>query len=192
MDYKSVSEFAALRGVSPSRVRYWLKHDRLAGAKKAGSFWIIPAEANPGVKPVNRSGKIEEVSFREKEEAMLALCAGTRDVKTWRRAGTPRFMAGMALMLASVSGFDRARYLALAQKLDPTALSVGAFEVWFAANPYESSLSSPCCNSFVSARAKSRKNRVRFLALYETRDGESYEYSLLLLQLFIALAKYLF
>ena len=59
MDYKSLSEFAALRGVSPSRVMYWLKHDRLAGAKKAGSFWIIPAEADPGVKPVGRPSKVE-------------------------------------------------------------------------------------------------------------------------------------
>ena len=157
MDYKSVSEFAALRGVSPSRVRYWLKHDRLAGAKKAGSFWIIPAEANPGVKPVNRSGKIEEVSFREKEEAMLALCAGTRDVKTWRRAGTPRFMAGMALMLASVSGFDRARYLALAEKLDPTALSVEAFEAWLATNPHKPSRFLPMLQQLRKRTGKIKK-----------------------------------
>ena len=118
---------------------YWLKHDRLAGAKKAGSFWIIPAEADPGVKPVGRPGKVVEVPFRDKDEAMLALCAGAPDIKAWRLAGTPRFMAGMALMLASVSGFDRARYLALAQKLDPTALSVEAFEAWLANNPYKPS-----------------------------------------------------
>lgn len=139
MDYKSLSEFAALRGVSPSRVMYWLKHDRLAGAKKAGSFWIIPAEADPGVKPVGRPSKIEEAPFRDKEEAMLALCAATPKLQAWRRAGTPRFMAGMALMLASVSGFDRVRYLALAEKLDPTALSVDAFEAWLATNPYKPS-----------------------------------------------------
>lgn len=139
MDYKSLSEFAALRGVSPSRVMYWLKHDRLAGAKKAGSFWIIPAEADPGVKPVGRPSKMEEIPFRDKEAAMLALCARAPNVSAWRRAGTPRFMAGMALMLASVSGLDRVRYLALAEKLDPTALSVDAFEAWLATNPYKPS-----------------------------------------------------
>ena len=48
-------------------------------------------------------------------------------------------MAGVALMLASVSGFDRVRYLALAEKLDPTALSVDAFEAWLATNPYKPS-----------------------------------------------------
>lgn len=139
MDYKSVSEFAALRGVSPSRVMYWLKHKRLAGAKKAGSFWIIPAEADPGVKPVGRPGKTVETPFRDKEEAMLALCAAAPDVRAWRRAGTPRFMAGMALMLASASGFDRPRYLALAEKLEPSMLTVEAFEAWLATNPYKPS-----------------------------------------------------
>jgi len=137
MDYKSVSEFAALRGVSPSRVMYWLKHGRLAGARKAGSFWIIPAEADPEVKPVGRPAKTP--SFREKEEAMLALCAAEPDEQAWRRAGTPLFMAGMALMLASVTGFDRARYLALAEKLDPSMLTPESFEAWLKANPHKPS-----------------------------------------------------
>lgn len=156
MDYKSLSEFAKLQGVSPSRVMYWLKHDRLAGAKKAGSFWIIPAEADPGVKAVGRPGKIEKAPFRLKEEAMLALCAGALDVKAWRRAGTPRFMAGMALMLASVSGLDRARYLALAKKLDPTALSVEAFEAWLATNPYKPSRFLPMLEQFHKRKEHAR------------------------------------
>lgn len=139
MDYKSISEFAALRGVSPSRVMYWLKHNRLAGAKKAGSFWIIPAEADPGVKPVGRPPKEEEAPFRLKEEAMLQLCTAPPRLDTWRRAGTPRFMAGMALMLASAPGFERVRYLALAEKLDPSMLGVEAFEAWLATNPYKPS-----------------------------------------------------
>ena len=70
---------------------------------------------------------------------MLALCAAAPNLKTWRRAGTPRFMAGMALMLASVSGLDRTRYLALAKKLDPAALTVAAFEAWLKDNPYKPS-----------------------------------------------------
>jgi len=138
MDYKSVSEFAVLREVSPSRVMYWLKHDRLAGAKKVGSYWIIPAEADPGIKTVGRPSKVE-APFRLKEEAMLALCAAAPDLKAWRRAGSPRFMAGMALMLASAPEFDRKRYLALAEKLDPTALTVESFEAWLKENPYKPS-----------------------------------------------------
>lgn len=70
---------------------------------------------------------------------MLALCAAAPDLKTWRRAGAPRFLAGMALMLASVRGFDRPRYLALAEKLDPSVLTVAAFEAWLKENPYKPS-----------------------------------------------------
>lgn len=139
MDYKSVSEFAALRGVSPSRVMYWLKHGRLPGAKKAGSFWIIPAEADPGIKPVGRPPKEDVLPFRLQEEGMLKLCAAPPRLAAWRRAGTPRFMAGMALMLASAPGFDRVRYLALAERLDPSMLTVKAFEAWLKDNPYKPS-----------------------------------------------------
>ena len=138
MDYNSVSEFAVLRGVSPSRVMYWLKHNRLAGAKKVGSYWIIPAKADPGVKEVGRPAKAEP-PFRLKEEAMLALCAAAPDLKAWRRAGSPRFMAGMALMLASAPEFNRKHYLALAEQLDPSALTVEAFEAWLKVNPYKPS-----------------------------------------------------
>ena len=139
MDYKSVTEFAVLRGVSPSRVMYWLKHDRLPGAQKAGAYWIIPIDADPGVKQVGRPPKVEAAPFRLKEEAMLKLCAASPRLDAWRRAGTPRFMAGMAVMLASLPGFDRARYLALAEKLDPALLGLTAFETWLAANPYKPS-----------------------------------------------------
>lgn len=138
MEYKSVAEFAELRGVSPSRVMYWLKHHRLAGAKKVGSFWIIPAAADPDIKAVGRPAKTE-TPFRLKEEAMLALCANAPDLKTWRRVGAPRFMAGMALMLASAPAFDRKRYLALAEQLDPAVLTVEAFEAWLRDTPFKPS-----------------------------------------------------
>ena len=156
MDYKSVSEFAALRGVSPSRVMYWLQHHRLAGAKKVGSFWIIPAHADPGVKPVGRPPKPEAAPFRLQEDAMLALCAAAPQMKTWRRAGTRRFMGGMAVMLASVSGFDRARYLALAEKLDPSVLTVKTFEAWLKDNPYKPSRFLPMLQKLRSTKEKSR------------------------------------
>ncbi len=155
MDYKSVSEFAVLRGVSPSRVMYWLKRNRLAGAKKVGSYWIIPAEADPGVKAVGRPTK-EGLPFRLKEEAMLALCAAAPDLKAWRRAGSPRFMAGLALMLASAPDFDRKRYLALAEKLDPTALTVETFEAWLKENPYKPSRFLPMLHQL-----RKRKERAR-------------------------------
>lgn len=161
MDYKSISEFAALRGVSPSRVMYWLKNNRLAGAKKAGSFWIIPAEADPGIKPVGRPSKAEEVPFRIREEAMLTLCAAPPNLNAWRRAGTPRFMAGMALMLASAPGFDRARYLVLAEQLDPSMLTVEAFEAWLKDNPYKPSRFLPMLQKLRDQHTGKNKKKLR-------------------------------
>lgn len=156
MDYKSASEFAALRNVSPSRVMYWLQKNRLAGAKKVGSFWIIPSDADPDVMPVGRPKKMAAAPFRLQEEAMLALCASAPNLAAWRRAGSPQFMAGMAVMLASTSGFDRPRYLALAEKLDPSALTVETFETWLKDNPYKPSRFLPMLKKMQRSREEAR------------------------------------
>ena len=87
---------------------------------------------------------------------MLALCAAAPDLKAWRRAGPPRFMAGLALMLASVPEFDRRRYLALAEKLDPTALTVEAFEVWVRENPYKPSRFLPMLHQLLKRKKGQR------------------------------------
>jgi hypothetical protein len=153
MDYLSVSQFATQRGVSPSRVIYWLKRNRLAGARKVGSVWIVPSDADPAVKPVGRPRK--ERSFREQEEAMLELCASGPDLNAWRRAGPPDLMAGLAVMLASMTGFDRARYLQLAEGLDPDATTVDAFARWLGATPYKPSRFLPQLEKRLKGRAAS-------------------------------------
>lgn len=57
---------------------------------------------------------------REEEERLLALCAsGNIDPQVWRSHGPVFFVAGLAAMLGSVDGFDRASYLQLAEKLYP-------------------------------------------------------------------------
>ena len=135
MDYLSVAEFAETRGVSPSRVMYWLKNDRLAGARKIGHYWAIPAAANPEVKLVGRPRK--ELSFREQESAMLKLCVAAPNVKKWKRAGPPWLMAGMAMMLSSSRYFDRARYVALAERLDPSVCTKAGLERWLERTPFK-------------------------------------------------------
>lgn len=137
MDFLSVPQFAAARRVSPARVAYWLRHGRLDGACKIGGRWIVPAAADPGVKAVGRPRK--EQAFRLREEAMLDLCAAPPDLKAWRRAGPPRLMAGMAMLLASATGFDRARYLQLAEQLDPGLATLHGFARWLEETPYRPS-----------------------------------------------------
>lgn len=74
-------------------------------------------------------------SDRDAEKALVGLCAHLPpDPGLWRRFGDPGFLAGVAVMLAGHSGFDRAAYLALAETLDPGSTSVERFEAWHRAH----------------------------------------------------------
>ena len=73
---------------------------------------------------------------REYEEHLLALCAsGDLEPRAWRALGPAFFMAGVAVMLASVSGFDRRRLLALAETLHPGSSLPEVFAIWLARGP---------------------------------------------------------
>lgn len=70
-------------------------------------------------------------SDRGAERAFVELCAHLPpDAALWGPFGEPAFLAGVAVMLAGHSGFDRAAYLALAETLSPGASSPGQFEKW--------------------------------------------------------------
>ena len=53
----------------------------------------------------------------------------------WRALGPGFFVAGLAVMFASVPGFDRPRYLELAESLHPGASEPRVFEKWLADTP---------------------------------------------------------
>lgn len=70
-------------------------------------------------------------SDRDTEEAFVGLCAHfPPDAGLWRQFGDPEFLAGVAVMLAGHTGFDRAAYLALAETLCPGSSSVEQYEKW--------------------------------------------------------------
>lgn len=81
-------------------------------------------------------GHFPAVVDREYEASLLALCAaGPPDAAAWRAAGPAFFMAGLAVMLTGARGFDRARYLALAERLHPGSTTPEAFALWLARSP---------------------------------------------------------
>ena len=73
---------------------------------------------------------------REYEERLLEFFASrTLDSRLWAELGPRFFMAGAAVMLASVPAFDRRNLLALAEQLHPGASEPVVFEHWLKRSP---------------------------------------------------------
>ena len=70
-------------------------------------------------------------------EARLAqlVVMRTPNPEKWRPLGPPFFLAGLAVMLASVAGFDRSKHLELAETLHPGATEPRVFTRWLAQTP---------------------------------------------------------
>jgi len=73
---------------------------------------------------------------RDFEQQLLGLCVSrTLDVRRWRALGPGFFMAGLAVMLASVAGQDRRGLLALAEQLHPGVSEAAVFARWLERSP---------------------------------------------------------
>ena len=54
MDYMTVKEVSEKRGVTPRRMNYYCAGDRIPGAVKMATIWLIPKDAE---KPIDRRYK---------------------------------------------------------------------------------------------------------------------------------------
>ena len=73
---------------------------------------------------------------REYEERLLNLCASrSLAPERWAATGPHCFMAGLAVMIASVDGFDRRALLDLAEHLHPGASEHTVFARWLKRSP---------------------------------------------------------
>lgn len=73
---------------------------------------------------------------RRIEERVVNLVArGDFRPSRWQRAGDPRLLAGICMMLASDARFDRPHMLALAERLAPGMSRARSFGAWLAATP---------------------------------------------------------
>jgi hypothetical protein len=153
VDYLSVPEFALKHGVSKQRVLDWLHADRLSGAHKVGSRWVVPSGADPGVQAVGRPAAARDLPYREFEARLLDVCAGLPDAASWRKAGPARLMAGLAVVIASDSRFDRRAYLDLARSLDSSMVTdLPAFTEWLSRSPVRPSRFMPMLRDLVKHR----------------------------------------
>jgi len=73
---------------------------------------------------------------RDFEDDLLDLCAsGNADPDAWRVHGPGFFMGGLAVLLASARGFERERYLRLAETLHPGVSTPEVFAMWLKQSP---------------------------------------------------------
>jgi hypothetical protein len=70
------------------------------------------------------------------EDGLLDLCAsGNVDPDAWRAYGPRFFMGGVAVVVGSARGFERERYLRLAEVLHPGASTPEVFAMWLKESP---------------------------------------------------------
>ena len=99
--------------------------------------YLVPVPAAKRASP-NRSARREPGWSRLDEERVLELCAkGDFRPSRWLRAGDPRQLAGVAVMLASQEEFDRPRMLALAERLHPGMSTPAGFGRWLTKSPIQ-------------------------------------------------------
>lgn len=73
---------------------------------------------------------------RAREESLIDLCAsGSTEPAVWQARGSGFFMGGLAMLLASARGFDRRRYIELAEALHPGISQTEVFELWLQRSP---------------------------------------------------------
>jgi hypothetical protein len=127
---------AGLRKETLSRLRRRTSCDYAtlnALADVVGLQVTVVSGAGPGA---SEDGHFPSGIQRDYEEQLLQLCvSGTLDPVRWAAAGPRFFMAGLAVMLASVDGLDRKGLLALAERLHPGASEPAAFAHWLKRSP---------------------------------------------------------
>lgn len=86
--------------------------------------------------PQAAGAEIPESLHRDYEDVLLELCAsGAVEPQAWRAHGSGFFMGGLAVLLAGARGFDRQRYLALAEKLHAGVTVPEVFALWLERSP---------------------------------------------------------
>jgi hypothetical protein len=98
------------------------------GAGLALHFLTVPTTTADGHLPMSLD--------RDYEDKLLSLIASRSfDAEAWATQGARFFMAGLAVLLASVRGLNRRSYLELGERLHPGITEVAVFDRWLARSP---------------------------------------------------------
>lgn len=109
-------------------------------AAAVGARLVIDDMPPEGMAAATSDGHFPATLDRDAETRLLALATAPHpDFDAWATAGPRFFMAGLAVMLASVPGQDRRGLLALAERLHPGASEPAVFERWLQRSPLKPS-----------------------------------------------------
>jgi hypothetical protein len=127
---------AGVRKETLSRLRARRSCDYATLEALAAAVGMTVWVAQPAVEGRSKDEHFPQRMDRDYEERLLMLCASADlDPAAWRALGPAFFMAGVAVMLASASGFDRRRLLAVAEALHPGSSHPDVFAIWLTRSP---------------------------------------------------------
>ena len=129
--FGSDREWAAACGLTPETL------SRLRKRESCDLRTVEALASAAGFRLVLAPAGVDSNAFgRAREDELLDLTAsGDTDPAAWRRCGEPFFMGGLAMLLASARGFDRRRYLELAETLHPGMSQPEVFALWLERTP---------------------------------------------------------
>jgi hypothetical protein len=103
----------------------------LAALAQTAGYTLVAVPAT-----VEGGGHLPDAFDREYEDDLIDLCAsGNVDPDHWRAHGPGFFVGGLAVLLASARGFERERYLRLAETLHPGISTPEVFAMWLKRSP---------------------------------------------------------
>jgi hypothetical protein len=133
------SEWAARAGVRKetlSRLRHRRNCDLATLAALAKAVDARLGVLDTPALATTADGHFPVAVSRDYEARLVDLCSSRiLDPERWASAGPRFFMAGMAVMLASMPGYERRALLALAERLHPGASEPSVFTRWLEQSP---------------------------------------------------------
>ena len=127
---------AGLRKETLSRLRRRQNCDFTTLLVLANAVDVRLGAVNVSLPALSHDGHFPAELDREYEELLLKLCASrSLSPQCWAATGPRFFMAGLAVVVASVTGFDRRGLLSLAEHLNPGASEPAVFTRWLKHSP---------------------------------------------------------
>jgi prevent-host-death family protein len=119
--------------------------------------YLVPARELEAPRKMRKTTPMPKSLSRAEEERLLQLAAsGDTRPSRWRRAGDPRLLAGVAMLLGSLDLGDRDRLFALAEQLWPGMSTLETANQWLRQSPVKADRFVPMLRARLAQRDRRR------------------------------------